>query len=153
MQKLTIKKESLPLRCDICHQADLFDDFSNRCQRCQNINLTIDHLKPSQTVDNKKEATPDKKELSISHLSYNTSEIIFFSSMILAITLFIFFPEQTIIRKENIKYFVFGIGMAMAGYNYAFGGKEGQARTMRIAVMVVVFSLWEFFIKFMREIN
>ncbi|MBI4747828.1 MAG: hypothetical protein HY774_05035 [Acidobacteria bacterium] len=32
---LKILKESLPSRCDVCHQADQFDPVTGVCQRCQ----------------------------------------------------------------------------------------------------------------------
>ncbi len=32
---LVIKKETLPTRCEICHQADQFDPVTRVCQRCQ----------------------------------------------------------------------------------------------------------------------
>jgi hypothetical protein len=34
MAKFTVKAESLPERCDICHQADLFDRETGECARC-----------------------------------------------------------------------------------------------------------------------
>ena len=34
MEKLKIKTESLPQRCEICHQSDLFDAERNHCERC-----------------------------------------------------------------------------------------------------------------------
>src|SRR4051812_38156623 len=35
MVDLKIKKESLPYRCEICHQTDYFDPVTNNCIRCQ----------------------------------------------------------------------------------------------------------------------
>lgn len=37
MSLLKIKHESLPVRCEICHQTDLFDPLSNTCSRCAAI--------------------------------------------------------------------------------------------------------------------
>lgn len=34
MAKFTVKAESLPERCDICHQADMFDRETGECARC-----------------------------------------------------------------------------------------------------------------------
>lgn len=34
MPELLIKHESLPERCDICHQSDRFDPIANHCLRC-----------------------------------------------------------------------------------------------------------------------
>lgn len=39
MPNLTIKTESLPTRCEICHQADLFDPFNGICQRCSHFHV------------------------------------------------------------------------------------------------------------------
>lgn len=36
MNSIVIKNETLPLRCDICHQVDYFDPQTNYCSRCQN---------------------------------------------------------------------------------------------------------------------
>ncbi|HMW01800.1 MAG TPA: hypothetical protein PLL06_14995 [Acidobacteriota bacterium] len=36
-EKLLVKKEFLPTRCEICHQADQFDPVRNICQRCQSL--------------------------------------------------------------------------------------------------------------------
>jgi hypothetical protein len=48
MSQIKLKTESLPTRCEICHQVDLFDATSNFCHRCstlaqhyQPLNLTI----------------------------------------------------------------------------------------------------------------
>ncbi|MBI4751251.1 MAG: hypothetical protein HY774_22455 [Acidobacteria bacterium] len=38
-EKLLVKKEFLPTRCEICHQADKFDPVRNLCERCQPIAL------------------------------------------------------------------------------------------------------------------
>ncbi|HMZ82461.1 MAG TPA: hypothetical protein PLL06_22390, partial [Acidobacteriota bacterium] len=32
---MKIKSESLPVRCEICHQSDLFDPVLNQCERCR----------------------------------------------------------------------------------------------------------------------
>jgi hypothetical protein len=34
MNKMNIKSETLPQRCEICHQADCFDAQTNYCTRC-----------------------------------------------------------------------------------------------------------------------
>ncbi|MBI4851140.1 MAG: hypothetical protein HY819_04865 [Acidobacteria bacterium] len=39
MSNIQIKGSSPPRRCEICHQADLFDANSNICSRCRNITL------------------------------------------------------------------------------------------------------------------
>ncbi|MBI4749748.1 MAG: hypothetical protein HY774_14770 [Acidobacteria bacterium] len=38
---MKIKSQSLPTRCEICHQSDEFDPVSNHCQRCRTINYRI----------------------------------------------------------------------------------------------------------------
>ncbi len=38
---MKIKAESLPTRCEICHQSDEFDPVSNHCQRCHTINNRV----------------------------------------------------------------------------------------------------------------
>jgi hypothetical protein len=35
--KLTIKTESLPARCEVCHQTDQFDPLAGNCSRCANV--------------------------------------------------------------------------------------------------------------------
>jgi len=42
MNNLKIIIESLPTRCEICHQSDLFDSEANLCSRCQNIQIDED---------------------------------------------------------------------------------------------------------------
>ncbi|MEW6732042.1 MAG: hypothetical protein AB1489_12010 [Acidobacteriota bacterium] len=37
--KLKIRTESLPERCEICHQADCFDATTNHCSRCADITI------------------------------------------------------------------------------------------------------------------
>ena len=150
MQKITIQKEHMPKRCEICHKDDLFDGFTGTCQRCKDLSLTVSQSKQGQVVDgNKENAT--KRQMP-TFLTYNLSEIIFFSFMITAIVFFVFLPEQ-IIDKGNIKYCFFCVGIAMAGYNLVFGGEQGQARAIRIGAMMVVFALWDFVITFLKEIN
>ena len=39
MDELKIRSESLPGRCEICHQSDLYDAASNFCSRCGNLSL------------------------------------------------------------------------------------------------------------------
>ncbi|MEW6733309.1 MAG: hypothetical protein AB1489_18420 [Acidobacteriota bacterium] len=46
MTKLEIKTESLPKRCEICHQADQFDPQKNVCIRCAKLNTEQLRNKP-----------------------------------------------------------------------------------------------------------
>lgn len=39
MAAFRIRTERLPVRCEICHQADLFDGVSGRCGRCEGVSL------------------------------------------------------------------------------------------------------------------
>ncbi|MBX7223753.1 MAG: hypothetical protein K1Y36_27815 [Blastocatellia bacterium] len=39
MSVLRIQKESLPTRCEICHQSDLFDPEQNACVRCDGVHV------------------------------------------------------------------------------------------------------------------
>ncbi|MBI4851161.1 MAG: hypothetical protein HY819_04970 [Acidobacteria bacterium] len=52
-QKLTVKNESLPKRCEICHQADYLEPNNNICLRCQDINipLTLSKFNPYKEDD------------------------------------------------------------------------------------------------------
>lgn len=35
--KLIVRRESLPARCEICHQTDLFDAETGLCKRCEAV--------------------------------------------------------------------------------------------------------------------
>ena len=37
MNKVKVKNESLPNRCEICHQLDKFDPYNNYCERCKDF--------------------------------------------------------------------------------------------------------------------
>lgn len=39
MKELKINSEFLPDRCEICHQADVFDPVNNCCSRCEKIEI------------------------------------------------------------------------------------------------------------------
>src|SRR5690349_10984771 len=39
MIDIKLKVESLPERCEICHQSDYFDQLQNYCSRCSNNNI------------------------------------------------------------------------------------------------------------------
>lgn len=45
-QKLKIKTESLPIRCEICHKSDLFDSELGHCYRCNEV----PQIKPAQSA-------------------------------------------------------------------------------------------------------
>lgn len=46
MENLQIKSESLPNRCEICHQSDFFDPIRNICTRCSIVQEKIELLDP-----------------------------------------------------------------------------------------------------------
>jgi hypothetical protein len=37
MDEFIVKTQTLPMRCEVCHQSDCFDAYSNICSRCQGI--------------------------------------------------------------------------------------------------------------------
>lgn len=47
MPEIKLKNEGLPIRCEICHQPDLFDPFSNHCLRCSTLILDYQSHKSS----------------------------------------------------------------------------------------------------------
>lgn len=51
-QKLQIKTESLPQRCEICHQADMFTPESGACLRCKDVDIS-DRSSPRQPLVSK----------------------------------------------------------------------------------------------------
>src|SRR5438105_2601971 len=44
MSDLQINRESLPERCEICHQVDCYDRYTNSCSRCKELSSNV----PSQ---------------------------------------------------------------------------------------------------------
>ena len=49
--ELKIRSESLPDRCEICHQADYFNPQTNHCSRCANITAPITSPEKSRTEE------------------------------------------------------------------------------------------------------
>jgi hypothetical protein len=41
MRKITIKRQHLPQRCEICHQSDYFNPLNNYCKRCSPLSNLI----------------------------------------------------------------------------------------------------------------
>jgi hypothetical protein len=37
MANLKVKSESMPARCEVCHQTDMFDSENNYCARCEAV--------------------------------------------------------------------------------------------------------------------
>ena len=54
-QQITVRKESFPVRCDICHQSDQFDPKKGLCSRCSNLLLPI-HIDIPKTEPKLKES-------------------------------------------------------------------------------------------------
>jgi hypothetical protein len=50
MEKVKVKSEYAPERCEICHQSDCFDSSTGSCSRCASINLSEIDL-TAQVVD------------------------------------------------------------------------------------------------------
>src|SRR5690242_1888763 len=48
MNEITIKSESLPTRCEICHQSDKFNSVTNVCERCSNLNKFSEFIKSNK---------------------------------------------------------------------------------------------------------
>jgi hypothetical protein len=36
-ETLTVKRESLPVRCEVCHQTDMFNPATGVCRRCSPV--------------------------------------------------------------------------------------------------------------------
>ena len=50
MEQIEIKKETLPQRCEICHQADCFDSLANYCRRCSSVSRPTEPISISKKV-------------------------------------------------------------------------------------------------------
>jgi hypothetical protein len=46
MEKLKVKTETTAARCEVCHQADLFDPITEKCSRCDTVVKAISDPKP-----------------------------------------------------------------------------------------------------------
>ena len=53
MPQIQINDESLPKRCEVCHQSDMFDSSSNYCSRCKTTGLTLSSGVHTSVVDRK----------------------------------------------------------------------------------------------------
>ncbi|MBX7220800.1 MAG: TMEM43 family protein [Blastocatellia bacterium] len=51
MATLQIKRETLPVRCEICHQTDCFDPLSNSCSRCAAVVPVTGHTLPHTRIE------------------------------------------------------------------------------------------------------
>ncbi|MEW6737653.1 MAG: hypothetical protein AB1489_40610 [Acidobacteriota bacterium] len=52
MDQIQIKTESFPVRCEICHQSDLFDATKNYCSRCAGVNTNTTYPASTPTSTN-----------------------------------------------------------------------------------------------------
>lgn len=53
MQQIQIKDESLPQRCEVCHQSDLFDSTTNYCSRCKASAALVDSQADANKIKGK----------------------------------------------------------------------------------------------------
>lgn len=44
MSELKIKEQTLPVRCEVCHQSDLFDPVNNYCSRCTDLSQPLTEI-------------------------------------------------------------------------------------------------------------
>jgi hypothetical protein len=55
MADLKIITESLPMRCEVCHQSDCFDALTNSCSRCHNLSIEVREpiipIKPHRNIN------------------------------------------------------------------------------------------------------
>lgn len=56
VEKVKLKTESQPKRCEICHQSDYFDPETNDCSRCESISISA---KKKQAIYHAKHAKGD----------------------------------------------------------------------------------------------
>lgn len=57
-EKIKVTKESLPIRCELCHQSDCYDPVSNSCLRCKAV--LSDQL---ELIRETSRSTPDTKQI------------------------------------------------------------------------------------------
>lgn len=164
MQKITIQKEHMPKRCEICHKDDLFDGFTSTCQRCENISLPIS--KPSLRQVAEKEMMLLEKEMTemmalgkemtpLEILIQNIfgllgRQTIVFSLMVLSAILFTLFPEQIGENKGSIKLIVCCISFIISIDSF-FDRVEGPAKAMRIWLIIAVFYSYERLIRLLMD--
>ncbi len=96
---LTIRRENLPVRCEICHQTDLFDPETGNCLRCVSATVGAALLRQDEAVVNG--TKPDvSEEYRKNQRKMLQLEILDFGLFLASEVLFIF----------NIKFFVNWIG-------------------------------------------
>jgi ssDNA-binding Zn-finger/Zn-ribbon topoisomerase 1 len=81
---LTVRRENLPVRCEICHQTDLFDPETGNCMRCVSGTIGAPLLRQNEAAIN--ETKPD---VSIEYAKVRASmkkmaPLLFFFSFILS---------------------------------------------------------------------
>jgi hypothetical protein len=55
MNKIKVKTEHYPIRCEICHQSDYFDFENLSCKRCNDLNIIEQNSNNNQTTQQQKE--------------------------------------------------------------------------------------------------
>jgi hypothetical protein len=93
VNKIEIKTESLPARCEICHQSDLFEPATEHCQRCYQVALAVKEELlakiPAANAVDKREASQHDFNKIISSSAYNRliEAILFVLPLLLAFSL------------------------------------------------------------------
>lgn len=78
MAKLKVKTESLPERCEICHQTDYFDALNNYCSRCSGLKIVV---KPPELVNPRNPS--NNQEISYKNtIAWITCVFLFIGSML-----------------------------------------------------------------------
>lgn len=135
MKNIKINFESLPTRCEICHQVDCFDPQINRCSRCEKI---MDDEEPSYT---KKEKRP---------LDYGDRGLIY--GTVCGAMIGVLAQEIHIYSLGNYSstiklsyWIIIGLALLCAFWGAAIGETIQQSRSpdTEIKKNTVVFNLWK----------
>lgn len=95
MKQIQINEESLPKRCEVCHQSDCFDSATNYCSRCK-ISALMTNPQPPTPITNSK-ITINMKMLASDYVhalryhNLHNKLMLFALSIIYLPALFIFF--------------------------------------------------------------
>lgn len=148
MQKLTIKKESLALRCEICHKTDLFNAVVGKCQRCDSLTTQLTDKKATYQTIRTKSTNYTEDEINpigkiIPYLSI--SDIIFCLLVVLVISSFQFFPEQLVSYGKIFSFIICFIGVHIVGYHTVMSySKYRKLRIVIVLFMMVIFIVARF---------
>lgn len=61
MEKVKLKTETPPTRCEVCHQSDMFDPEKNYCARCKDSTGMILNSTPETSQNKDKNSTPEEQ--------------------------------------------------------------------------------------------